>query len=117
MRHISRTHGVNVAWLHDCYVKNKFGMTYQKTDGQSADIFTKAFRDAEKWKNALNLIGVGDWSKGGGKITPPPAAESLGRPVATPQGRPVATPQRQHQPGLPGQLSRRQRRAAWSRGV
>ena len=117
MRHITRTHGVNVAWLHDCYIKNKFGMTYQKTDGQSADIFTKAFRDAEKWKKACDLIGVGDWSQGGGKITPPPAAESLG--AATPP-RPVATPLRNRGDAVvaaKGRLSRRQRRAARARNM
>ena len=111
MRHISRTHGVNVAWLHDCYVTNKFGMIYQKTDGQSADIFTKAFRDAEKWKHACDLIGVGNWSKGGGKITPPPAAESLKE--ATPSRDPAGG----KAPAAPGRLSRRQRRAVRCRGA
>ena len=106
MRHISRTHGVNVAWLHDCYVSNRFGMVYQKTDGQSADIFTKAFRDVEKWKKACDLIGVGDWSEGKGKINPPPAAESFLEPKEAARYA-----------GAPAPLSRRQRRAARCRGA
>ena len=60
MRHISRTHGVNVSWLHDCYARGIFTMTYQTTDGQSADIFTKVFRDSVKWDHARKLIGVGN---------------------------------------------------------
>ena len=111
MRHISRTHGVNVAWLHDCYVKNKFGMVHQKTNGQSADISTTAFRDAEKWKHACDLIGVGNWSEGGGKITPPPAAQSL-KEATSPRG---PTGGQSQEP--PGRLSRRQRRAVRCRGA
>ena len=41
MRHISRTHGVNVQWLHDAYSKRLFNMKVTKTDEQVADIFTK----------------------------------------------------------------------------
>ena len=48
MRHMSRTHGVNVSWLHDLYDKKQFSIKYTRTDAQSADIFTKAFRDADK---------------------------------------------------------------------
>ena len=33
MRHLTRTHGVKIAWLHDCYVRNKLAMTYQLSEG------------------------------------------------------------------------------------
>ena len=42
----------DVSWLHDCYARGIFTMTYQTTDGQSADIFTKVFRDRVKWDHA-----------------------------------------------------------------
>ena len=45
MRHISRTHGVNIQWLHDAYQRQLFGMKIAKTDEQVADIFTKHFRE------------------------------------------------------------------------
>ena len=58
MRHITRTHGVNVSWLHDLYQKGAFQMMYTRTESQCADIFTKSFRDALKWSEAVRLIGV-----------------------------------------------------------
>ena len=35
MRHISRTHGVNVQWLHDAYSKRLFNMKVTKTENRS----------------------------------------------------------------------------------
>ena len=69
MRHITRTHGVNVSWLHDLYTKGTFEMMYTRTESQCADIFTKTFRDAHKWSEAVRMIGV---APPGSEVTPPP---------------------------------------------
>jgi len=59
MRHLSRTHGVNVSWLHDLYERKKFGVVYTRTEAQCADVFTKTFRELPKWQQAIRLIGIG----------------------------------------------------------
>jgi len=58
MRHMSRTHGVNVMWLHDLYHKGIFGMTYTRTEAQCAVIFTKTFSTKVKWLEAIDMIGI-----------------------------------------------------------
>ena len=69
MRHISRTHGVNIQWLHDVYAKGDLQMMYTRTEAQCADIFTKNFRDVSKWNKAVQDIGVAP--KGSGPVMPP----------------------------------------------
>ena len=59
MRHISRTHGVNVQWLHDAYTRLLFKMNIAKTDEQVADIFTKHFPEKGSWKKAVREINTG----------------------------------------------------------
>ena len=59
MRHLLRTQGVSVAWLHDLYVKKAFGVVYSRTEAQCADVFTKTFRELPKWQQAIRLIGIG----------------------------------------------------------
>ena len=59
MRHISRTHGVNVQWLHDAYTKRLFNMKITKTDEQVADIFTKHFPEKTNWRKAVSDINTG----------------------------------------------------------
>ena len=57
LRHLNRTHRVNVSWL--CEVFSNFdevGLKYWKTDEMAADIFTKAFTNPIKWNAALDLI-------------------------------------------------------------
>ena len=58
MRHIARTHGVNVGWLHDLYKRRIFGLQYTRTEAMCADIFTKTFRELPKWLHAIKLIGI-----------------------------------------------------------
>ena len=58
MRHISRTHGVNIQWPHDVYTKGDMNMIYTRTEAQCADIFIKNFRDVQKWHKAVQDIGV-----------------------------------------------------------
>ena len=69
MRHMSRTQGVNVSWLHDLYKKKTFGVVYTRTEAQCADIFTKTFRELPKWQQAVRLIAIG---RPEGKLVLPP---------------------------------------------
>ena len=69
MRHLTRTHGVHVSWLHDLWERNIFGVTYTRTEAQCADVFTKTFGDVVKWQGAIELIGM---APGGTPPKPPP---------------------------------------------
>ena len=42
MRHMFRTHGVNVMRLHDLYHKGLFGMTYTRTEAWCVEKFIKS---------------------------------------------------------------------------
>ena len=60
MRHIGRTHGVSVSWLSERFAEGDYSLDYCDTDDEVADIYTKAFTDALKWKHAHELAGVID---------------------------------------------------------
>jgi hypothetical protein len=55
LRHTERTHNVNVAWLHACYMKSFVGV-HTHTKEMCADIFTKHFKDQQDWAPARRLI-------------------------------------------------------------
>ena len=42
MRHLSRTHRVSVAWLHEQYEREHFMFSYVRSCDMVADIFTKS---------------------------------------------------------------------------
>lgn len=58
MRHMSRTHGICMAWLHERFREGEFSITYCKSNEMCADIFTKHFTDAVKWNQVCKLIGI-----------------------------------------------------------
>ena len=59
LRHLNRTHRVNVSWLCEVFRNLKeVELVYCKTDAMAADIFTKAFTNPIKWNAALDLIGI-----------------------------------------------------------
>ena len=59
LRHLNRTHRVNVSWLCEVFRNLKeVELIYCKTDAMAADIFTKAFMNPIKWNAALDLIGI-----------------------------------------------------------
>ena len=59
LRHLNRTHRVNVSWLCEVFRNLKeVELIYCKTDDMAADIFTKAFTNPIKWNAALDLIGI-----------------------------------------------------------
>jgi len=58
MRYMSRTHGLNIAWMSTVFDQDYMELVYEKTDRMAADIFTKAFSGAEPWRKACALISV-----------------------------------------------------------
>ena len=56
MRHISRTHRVDLAWLKERFTNDNVKMKYIETQRQCADIFTKHFTDKVKWLGVCTLI-------------------------------------------------------------
>ena len=49
-RDMGRAHRVAVAWLRELYTSGGVNIAYASSDGNAADIFTKAFRNAQKPK-------------------------------------------------------------------
>jgi hypothetical protein len=48
MRHLGRTHGVSVAWLHERFQSDGAHLQYVDTAQQAADIYTKMFNNPAK---------------------------------------------------------------------
>ena len=57
LRHMARTHKVNLSSIKEVIDKESVVLEYVKTDLQAADIFTKAL-PVNKWDNALQLLGI-----------------------------------------------------------
>lgn len=55
LRHISRTHKVNLGSLAEFFEDKHNKLVYTETSRQCADIFTKAL-EASKWQNAIDLL-------------------------------------------------------------
>ena len=63
MRHLSRTHGISISWLHEQCRNQEVQLEYITTTLMAADTYTKAFQDAVKWTNLcqqINLIEITD---------------------------------------------------------
>ena len=78
IRHMWRTHNVDLAFLNECLKNGHYTIEYCKSAAQAADIFTKEFRDAVSWNRVCRLIGLtwpGQWWPKGGtkaeKASPP----------------------------------------------
>ena len=56
MRHISRTHRVNIAWLKERFDRKDVIMKFIETQRQAADIYTKHFTDKYKWFGSLLAV-------------------------------------------------------------
>ena len=57
LRHITRTHKVNLSGLSEVFRDDSAELEYCQTDSQAADIFTKAL-PPQKWAPALRLLGI-----------------------------------------------------------
>ena len=60
MRHIERSHGSSIAWMHEIFLLSYIILIYEITSKMAADIHTKAFRGPMAWKRACLLINVLD---------------------------------------------------------
>ena len=52
IRHLSRTHRVNLAWLFELARSDTLNIKYRDTKRQAGDIFTKGFTNPQKWWHA-----------------------------------------------------------------
>ena len=57
LRHISRTHKVNISSIRDEVTKDGVSLQHIPTNMQAADIFTKAL-EVQKWAAALNMLSI-----------------------------------------------------------
>ena len=58
MRHISRTHGVDLPWLASMFKRADVNLYYERSALQAADVYTKVFTLPAEWDKALSLINV-----------------------------------------------------------
>ncbi len=58
MRHATRTHRVNVGWLHERLQAGQIALQFVETQKQRADILTKVICGRQKWQQLLALVGV-----------------------------------------------------------
>jgi hypothetical protein len=58
MRHLSKTKGISVAWLHQICSPDDVHLRYISTSLMAADIFTKMFTDKIKWIYLCMLGGL-----------------------------------------------------------
>ena len=56
LRHILRTHGINLRALHERFKEPWYNLMYQRSALMSADIYTKAFALPPAWQLATRLI-------------------------------------------------------------
>ena len=57
LRHLGRTHKVDLAWLFEAFGNKLYNLKYCTSEEQAADIFTKHFINADKWRDVCRLIG------------------------------------------------------------
>jgi hypothetical protein len=88
MRHLWRTHEVDIAWLNDLHKAGVFTAQKCPSGDMRADMFTKAFTEPPRWHRACKLIG--HWFPG--------HDGSLVIGADTPEDEVVATPAAQRDP-------------------
>lgn len=96
LRHIQRTHKVNLGSIHELINLPEISLLYIVTDAQAADIFTKPLVPA-KWPNAIELLHInidplpnpsdGKTTHTGAERIPPPEPEP--EPRDTVQAGPI----------------------------
>ena len=55
-RHTDKTQRINLSWLSEQYKRGWYDLTYGPSKMQVADILTKPFTNAEKWRFALTIM-------------------------------------------------------------
>ena len=62
MRHLGRTHGVSINWLHERFKEDWNELIKEDTKTMAGDVFTKAFDNKDKWQHACELINILDFT-------------------------------------------------------
>ncbi len=60
MRHISRTHKVNLDWVYEAYQHPEISLRYVRTTSQVTDVLTKHFVKREVWDALSTLFFLRD---------------------------------------------------------
>ena len=81
MRHLERSHGVCISWMHEMFTRDYMYLAYEVTDRMAADIYTKV-NDGRKWKHACVQIGLLDPSL----LSDPDTLKALTLRVIPPKG-------------------------------
>ena len=58
LRHLPRTHRIDVTWLFEVCGAPEVQMRHVGTDSQIADLMTKAFTSVEKWNGLLAIAQI-----------------------------------------------------------
>jgi hypothetical protein len=110
LRHLGRTHKVDVQWLHEMFADAGFQLEYIQSDDQAADIFTKAFTSVEKWRVVTWLINHVEVDKLTGqrpkvpekeKCRYGPNGEVIPLPVKPASAKPTSSPIKPSEPKTP----------------
>lgn len=95
MRHVARTHRVDIAWIKERFDTDNIDMRYIETQRQAADIFTKHFTCKFKWYGSLLSINhfpnfTAEWLLNGSPInvTEPYIQDTV--PYVPNEGDPIA---------------------------
>jgi hypothetical protein len=70
LRHVQRTHRVDVAWLHQQLEQKHYLLSDCSTAHMAADIFTKSFDDKKVGEWERNLLLIGHFRPPGRQISP-----------------------------------------------
>ena len=58
MRHLERSHGISIVWMHQMFQLDHIDLAYEITARMAADIHTKDFSGAHQWRHACQLINI-----------------------------------------------------------
>ena len=58
-RHADKTQRINLGWLSEQFRRKHYVLAHISTSLQAADILTKPFTNADKWRHAVRLLGHG----------------------------------------------------------
>ena len=77
MRHLSRTHRVSIAELHEQYHRNRFAFKFVRSEDMAADNFTTSMPAPHRGKQARRLIHVFESTDEFIDFVSPPSAMSM----------------------------------------
>ena len=58
LRHLPRTHKIDVTWLFEVCEAPEIHLRHVKTDSQVADLLTKGFNSPDKWGSLLKIAQI-----------------------------------------------------------